>query len=232
MSKKGELRARLAAELLAAHARGDVRLAAGRASDFYGPGARLAAIFGDRFWQRVLAGKAGESLGDPEMKHSYSYVDDVAAGLATLGAGEAALGKVWHLPVAPAEPTRRTIERMFQALDRPAKVTALLTLVLRFAGLFRADPARGGRDGVPVDDAVRARRLALPGRVRRDRHAARGGLRGHGRLGEDGLRSRALTAAGELEHSPQLQARTAVHGPLTWQRRGASARPSPARCTL
>ena len=136
MSKKGELRARLAAELLAAHARGDVRLAAGRASDFYGPGARLAAIFGDRFWQRVLAGKAGESLGDPEMKHSYSYVDDVAAGLATLGAGEAALGKVWHLPVAPAEPTRRTIERMFQALDRPAKVTALLTLVLRFAGLF------------------------------------------------------------------------------------------------
>ncbi|MEI8255250.1 MAG: NAD-dependent epimerase, partial [Deltaproteobacteria bacterium] len=135
-SRKGEIRVRLAEERLAAHARGDLCVAIGRASDFFGPGVTNASVFGERFYRRVLAGKSGESLGDPDALHSYSYGPDVAAGLAVLGARDEAPGRVWHLPVPPAESTRRAIERMSTALEVAPRVGRVPDLALRAMGLF------------------------------------------------------------------------------------------------
>jgi nucleoside-diphosphate-sugar epimerase len=115
-SAKGELRAEAAHVMLAARDRGELSVTIGRASDFFGPGATLAATFGVRFWQRALRGKPGEVFGDPDQPHSYSYVNDVAAALVTLGTDERAKNRVWHLPVNPAEPTRTTIARAGRAL--------------------------------------------------------------------------------------------------------------------
>lgn len=134
-SRKGELRARAAAELLEARARGDLRVTIGRASDFYGPGAVLAAVFGDRFWPRALAGRAGEVFGDPDQPHSYSYVPDVADALVTLGTDARATEPLYHLPVAPAEPTRAVFARIAAALGHPVPARAVPTWLLRGAGL-------------------------------------------------------------------------------------------------
>src|SRR6185436_14014684 len=49
VSRKGALRAEAAAVMLDAHARGDVAVAIGRASDFFGPG-NSTSILGGRFW--------------------------------------------------------------------------------------------------------------------------------------------------------------------------------------
>lgn len=135
-SRKGELRARLSLELFEAHARGDVRVAVGRASDFYGPGVTLAAVFGERFYQRLFRGQAGEVLGDPDAPHTYSYAPDVAAGLVALGARDEALGRSWHLPAAPARPTRETMEKLMAAAGMRPQVTTLPLWVLRVGGLF------------------------------------------------------------------------------------------------
>jgi nucleoside-diphosphate-sugar epimerase len=132
-SKKGEIRARLAEELFAQK---DLRVTSGRASDWYGPGALLAAIFGERFYQRALAGKAVDCLGDPEQLHSYSYTPDVAEGLITLATREEALGKVWHLPVAPAETTRALVERTMRALGLQPKIRRAPDFALKLMGLF------------------------------------------------------------------------------------------------
>ncbi|HVR20380.1 MAG TPA: NAD-dependent epimerase/dehydratase family protein [Polyangiaceae bacterium] len=115
-SAKGELRAEAAHVLLTARDRGELAVTIGRASDFFGPGATLSAIFGPRFWQRALRGKPGEVFGDPNQPHSYSYVRDVADALVTLGTDERAKNRLWHLPVNPAEPTRTTIARAARAL--------------------------------------------------------------------------------------------------------------------
>jgi hypothetical protein len=80
-SKKGALRVELASERLAAHARGDVRVTVGRASDFFGEDLPYSC-WSDRFFQRLYAGKPGECMGDPDMPHSYTYAGDVrGAGL-------------------------------------------------------------------------------------------------------------------------------------------------------
>ncbi|MCC7385859.1 MAG: NAD-dependent epimerase/dehydratase family protein [Deltaproteobacteria bacterium] len=136
-SKKGELRAQAAAELVAARERGDCVVTIGRASDFFGPGATLASIFGDRFWQRVLSGKSGECFGDPDAAHSYSYLPDVVRGMVVLGTDPRAKNRTWHLPVNKPEATRATVARMGEALGRPIKTTAVPRLVLSVMGLFQ-----------------------------------------------------------------------------------------------
>ena len=114
-SRKGEIRARAAQMLFDAHRRGDVRAAEGRASDFYGPGGKLT-LLGDYFWPRVLKGHSGQVFMNPDVPHTYHYIPDVAAGLATLGAApDDAFGKPWMLPCRPAETLRDLVRR----LERP-----------------------------------------------------------------------------------------------------------------
>jgi nucleoside-diphosphate-sugar epimerase len=134
-SSKGALRKRLAEELFEAHERGEVEVAVGRASDYFGPETPSAAVFRDRFFERLAAGRSVEMMGDPDQPHSYSYTPDVARGLAVLGAEEAAVGRVWHLPVAAQLSTRELIERFAELAGRPAKVRAAPGWLLRGAGL-------------------------------------------------------------------------------------------------
>ena len=83
-SRKGEIRARLAEALFAAHRRGDVKAVAGRASDFYGPRG-VGTHFADRFWRSALIGKPAEFLPNPDNPHTYHFIPDVAEGLRHLG---------------------------------------------------------------------------------------------------------------------------------------------------
>lgn len=180
VSRKGALRAEAAAELLAMHARGDLPVAIARAADFVGPGS-TTSLFGDRFWQRLLAGRPVEVLGDPDLPRSYSYTEDVADGLVTLGLAAAdsdAYGRAWHLPAPPVETTRAWIERFARAAGHPARLTTLAPWFLRLGGLFipearelpemiyqwrtpfviddRQFRARFAATATPIDDAVRA----------------------------------------------------------------------------
>lgn len=82
-SRKGEIRAKAAQLLFDAHRRGDVRATSGRASDFYGPGGTLTQL-GDYFWPRVIKGRSGQVIANPDAIHTYHYIPDVAAGLASV----------------------------------------------------------------------------------------------------------------------------------------------------
>lgn len=135
-SKKGQIRAEAAALLLEAYARKKIQVRIGRASDFLGPGALLAAAFGDRFWSRLLAGKSVETLGDPDQPHSYSYLPDVVEGLVLLATREAEDRPVWHLPALAAEPSRTWIDRFASAAGVRPKLSPLTPMALRLAGLF------------------------------------------------------------------------------------------------
>ncbi|HEY1099456.1 MAG TPA: NAD-dependent epimerase/dehydratase family protein [Myxococcota bacterium] len=137
-SKKGALRVQLAQLRLDAHARGDVRLAIGRASDFFGADLPYS-LFNERFFQRLRAGKAGEALGDPDQLHSFSYADDVANALLLLGAHDdtSSAPPIWHLPTAPAITTRQLVTKLGAALGvDDARVAAMSPLLLRALGVF------------------------------------------------------------------------------------------------
>lgn len=135
-TRKGEIRARVAQMLFDAHARGDVRAIAGRASDFYGPRGALTN-FGDHFWPAVLANKTARMALALDTPHTYHYLPDVAAGLAALGAAPDALtGGAWMLPCAPAEPARALVQRFAGVLGREVHVAEFPRWFVKAAGLF------------------------------------------------------------------------------------------------
>ncbi len=133
-SKKGEIRARLHLQLAAAVQRGDVQAVTGRAADFYGPGG-VQTLFADRFWPAALAGKPTPMIVPLDSPHTYHFIPDVAAGLATLGQDPSASG-TFMLPCQPAESTRALVTRLGEALGRPITATRIPPLLLRGLGLF------------------------------------------------------------------------------------------------
>jgi nucleoside-diphosphate-sugar epimerase len=136
-SKKGELRARMAADVLAAHERGDVQAVILRSSDYYGPGVTASAL-GERIFPPVLAGKPGEALGALDVPHSYCYIEDLGAAAAALGttADSGALGRVWITPHAPAATQREVLTEVFREAGGAPRFKVVGPRVLRFAALF------------------------------------------------------------------------------------------------
>ena len=134
-SVKGRTRAPMTGELLAAAEAGRVRFAIGRASDFFGAGVTQGSTLGERVFGNALAGKRADFIGNPDLLHTYSYVPDIAAGLATLGTDARAMGQVWHLPGPPTVTTRALLELMAGQVGHPVAVRSVPKLALRALGL-------------------------------------------------------------------------------------------------
>ena len=134
-TRKGRTRAKMAQELLAAHQSGKVRVAIGRASDFFGPGA-LQSSMGERVFRPALNGKAAQVLGNANLLHTYTYVPDIARGLVTLGEYDEAFGQAWHLPSSQTVTTREFIDMIFSEIGYAPRIQAVPNLVLRSLALF------------------------------------------------------------------------------------------------
>ncbi|MFB6709620.1 NAD-dependent epimerase/dehydratase family protein [Streptomyces sp. NPDC056333] len=123
-TRKGRMRAELDARYLAAHSEGRLRVVLGRSADFVGPGV-LNSTLGGAVFPAALTGGPVPALGDIDLPHSYTYIGDVAAGLATLGAHPDSDGRVWHLPTAPALSTRQILTMIEQCTGRPLDITVV-----------------------------------------------------------------------------------------------------------
>lgn len=134
-SRKGQVRAAMAEQLMQAHEAGRVNVTIGRAADFYGPGVTESAL-GAIIFRPLLQGRTIWAMGDPDLPHSYNYIEDVGEGLATLGQNPSAAGQIWHLPCAPVTSTRALIARAAEEVGTAPKVRSLGALALRMGGLF------------------------------------------------------------------------------------------------
>src|SRR5918995_625386 len=134
-TRKGAVRARMSRELMEAHSSGRVRVAIGRASDYFGPRVLVSAA-GEQVFGRAVQGKSAQVAGDPDQPHTYTYVPDIGKGLAILGEQEEALGQVWHLPSPETVTTREFVEMIFEEVGKPARIQAAPKILLRSIGLF------------------------------------------------------------------------------------------------
>jgi nucleoside-diphosphate-sugar epimerase len=132
---KGRTRAAMTGELLAAAAAGRVRIAIGRASDFFGAGVTEGSTLGRRVFANALAGRRADFIGNPELPHTYSYVPDIAAGLATLGTDARAVGAVWHLPGPQTVTTRALLDLVAGEVGHPVAIRSVPKLAVRALGL-------------------------------------------------------------------------------------------------
>jgi nucleoside-diphosphate-sugar epimerase len=135
VSRKGVLRAQLADELMAAHREGKVRAVIARASDVYGPGP-LNAVAGERLFGAAVAGKKAMWVGDLDVPHTLTYIEDFAKALATLGERGEALGEVWHTPSPEPITGRKFIELVFDEARRPPNFGTYTRTMMLVGGLF------------------------------------------------------------------------------------------------
>ncbi|MDD5369475.1 MAG: NAD-dependent epimerase/dehydratase family protein [Anaerolineaceae bacterium] len=137
-TKKGRVRAAMAQEILEAHASGKVRVAIGRASDFFGP--YDTALTGYAI-QPAVQGKTANLMGRTDQTHSFTYIADFGRLLATLGTRPDALGQVWFAPTNPPLTQADFIKLIEAELGRRVKVRVGGPLLLRLLGLVNQDIA-------------------------------------------------------------------------------------------
>ena len=133
-TSKGRTRAAMTQELLAAAEAGRVRVAIGRASDFFGAGVTESTL-GSRVFGNAVAGRRADFIGNPDLLHTYSYVPDIAAGLITLGTDERAVGQVWHLPGPQTVTTRAVLELVADRVGHPVGIRNVPKLMVSVLGL-------------------------------------------------------------------------------------------------
>lgn len=135
-SRKGSIRADLEREALAAHDRGELRIALVRASDFYGPGVRESVI-GERLIGAAVSGKPASMYGKPDVLHSYAYLPDFGTAMATIGVAgdDGDFGRSWIVP-HDAPVTTRELEAKLARLVDGARVSFMGKGMLRFGALF------------------------------------------------------------------------------------------------
>ncbi|GGQ57157.1 NAD-dependent epimerase/dehydratase family protein [Kitasatospora griseola] len=144
VSDKGEVRAAMWHDALAAHRAGRVRVTEVRGSDYLA--ANAAGVLDDRAFSRALAGRSVQVLGDPAAPHSWTAPQDVARLLAVVGADERAWGRAWHVPSNAPRSQRQVIAELCAAAGRPAvKVTGIPRPVLALLGLVNPT-IRSARD--------------------------------------------------------------------------------------
>jgi nucleoside-diphosphate-sugar epimerase len=132
---KGRVRAHMAERLLADHRAGRLRVAIGRASNYYGPGGRNSVI-GERLFKAAVAGRTVRWVGRLDQPHTLSYLEDVAAGLATLGECDRADGQAWHLPAADPLTGRQFLELVVAASGGRSRIATNSAAMTRLAGVF------------------------------------------------------------------------------------------------
>jgi nucleoside-diphosphate-sugar epimerase len=136
-SKKGEVRARIATQLMDACAAGKLHALIARSADFYGPGAQRTGIPNVLVFERLLAGKSAQWPGSVERPHSLTYTTDCGRALPLLAADESTYDQIWHLPTAhPPLTMRRFIELAAQAVGTRPRHMVLPRWMIGAGGLF------------------------------------------------------------------------------------------------
>jgi nucleoside-diphosphate-sugar epimerase len=136
-SKKGEIRARIASQLLSETKAGNMKGIIARAADFYGPYTEKSSVPFFLVIQKLAQGKKARSLVNAKAIHSFTYTGDCGKALYTLAAADDAINQVWHLPTAkPPLTGEEFIKITAENLGKNTEYSVLSKMMIRMAGIF------------------------------------------------------------------------------------------------
>jgi len=131
---KGQIRAQMDREALAAHRDGSLRAVVVRASDFLGPHLGDNA-HGTRNIPALARGRRAWVLGSAAELHSWTDIEDVAATLAAVATRPETHGRTWFAPTNPPVTQRELATASAEALDAPtAKVSTMPQRLMTMLG--------------------------------------------------------------------------------------------------
>jgi len=134
-SKKGEIRAKIAEQLMNEARSGNIRASIARAADFYGAES-MNSFFDSMVLARFAKKQKAMWLGNASAKHSFTYVPDTGKALYTLGKDPGSDNQVWHLPTAAALTGKEIIHLAAKVFDVKPDYTEVNKLLLNAIGLF------------------------------------------------------------------------------------------------
>ena len=138
-SRKGEVRARIASDLLDAARSGRIKASIARSADFYGTDAKTS-VPNLLVFQPLAKGKKAQWLANADVPHSFTYIPDAARALPLMAGAEDSWGEVWHLPTAaPPWSGRELVAAAARALNVEPRLMVLRPWMLRLAGIFNGD---------------------------------------------------------------------------------------------
>lgn len=134
-TKKGKVRAQMALEALRAHAEGRLSVTIGRGSDFFGP-LVLGSMMGERQIGFAIRGKKASLVGNIDVPHTLTFINDMGRALVTLAEEEKANGEVWHVPNAPALTQREFMTMVFREIGSTPAISVMGKTMMWIGGLF------------------------------------------------------------------------------------------------
>ena len=134
-SVKGEIRAKIATQLMDEAKAGNIKASIARAADFYGTDNNNGFL--DVMVLANLAKKQkAQWLGDPYKLHNFSYVPDMGKGMYLLGQKPESDNQIWHMPTAPVFTGKQFIELASGIYGMQPKHFAINKLMMSLYGLF------------------------------------------------------------------------------------------------
>jgi nucleoside-diphosphate-sugar epimerase len=137
ISRKGDLRARIATQLMSEVRKGNIVAAIARSADFYGPGADKTSLPNLLVFHRLIKGHRAQWLVNAHVRHSFTYIPDAARALRLLAQDENSWNQVWHLPTATNPLTGAGfVEKVAAELHMASQYTVLPKWMVRLGGIF------------------------------------------------------------------------------------------------
>jgi nucleoside-diphosphate-sugar epimerase len=139
VSKKGDIRARIAQMLMDAVERGHLEGLIVRSADFYGPSLVGVSILTEIVFNNLAQNKKAQWLGSVQNRHSFTYVPDAAHATSFLGNTDSAYNQVWHAPTAVPAPTgAEWVHDIAAHLGVQPKFRNVSKNMVRLLGLFNS----------------------------------------------------------------------------------------------
>lgn len=135
MSKKGEIRAAVAEKLMAEARAGNLHASIARAADFYGAESQNS-FFDSMVLAKYARKQKAQWLGNPDSKHTFTYVPDAGKAVYLLGQHPETDNQVWHVPTAPALTGREFLELAAGVFHTPPEFMKVNKFMLQALGLF------------------------------------------------------------------------------------------------
>lgn len=136
-SKKGEIRANISRMLESEFNKGDVDVSIARAADLYGPYSNKTSMLYILALEKMLKGKRGQWLVNPNVTHSFTYTLDCAKALVLLSDKPDSYNQIWHLPTCnPALTGKDFLELISKETGVTPEFSVLSKWIISLVGMF------------------------------------------------------------------------------------------------
>ncbi len=132
-SEKGKVRLQLVIKLEEAMNNG-LEVLIVRCADFYGPNVNSSGV--TMAIDSAVKGKKAYFMGNPETRHTYSYVPDIARATVLLARSSDTFNQTWHVPSASAITGTELMNLAESAFGRKVKWSMLRSSNITFPSIF------------------------------------------------------------------------------------------------